>query len=379
MEYRELENLGINTSLLGFGCMRFPELSNGKINEKEAEKMLNKAIEEGVNYFDTAYPYHDGDSELLLGKVLKKYNRDTFYLATKSPIWEIKKIEDVERIFQEQLRSLQTDYIDFYLLHGLDNKNWNKVKDLGIIKYFEGLKEKGIIKFFGFSFHDEYKIFKEILNYRRWDFCQIQLNYMDINFQAGMKGYKLAEKLDIPLVIMEPIKGGALAKVPKDVKRVLNQLDNRCSTASWALRWVATLPNVKVVLSGMSKYGQLLDNLRTFKNFKPLSKKEEKALVKTREAFKKYLKNDCTGCGYCMPCKYGVDIPKCFRIWNDLGRYSNLKQLQYDYWLKFEGKRGDQCKECGECEDKCPQHISIRKDLKLAAEDLEKIRPRKIK
>lgn len=211
MEKRKMEKLGIETSLLGFGCMRFPTTPEGGIEEKEAERMLDRAISAGVNYIDTAYPYHDGESEPFVGRALKKYDRSSFYLATKLPMWAVNSLDDAKRIFAEQLERLQVEYVDFYLLHALDKSKWDKAKELGIVEYCENLKKEGKIRYLGFSFHDSYDVFEEIITARAWDFCQIQYNYMDTQEQAGDKGYALSEKLGVPMVIMEPIKGGSLA------------------------------------------------------------------------------------------------------------------------------------------------------------------------
>ena len=208
MEYRIFDKLNVSPSLLGFGCMRFPLNKDGTINEIEAEKMIDAAINNGVTYIDTAYPYHNGDSEPFVGRVLKKYKRESFYLATKLPIWEVKSQEDAKRIFDEQLKRLDVDYVDFYLLHALDKEKWGKVLEYDIVSLCEQLKKEGKIKYLGFSFHDRYDVFKEILEYRDWDFCQLQLNYMDMDIQAGMKGHNLAKEKGVPIVVMEPIKGG---------------------------------------------------------------------------------------------------------------------------------------------------------------------------
>ena len=216
MEYRKMEKLGISTSLLGFGCMRFPTNADGSINEEEALAMIDKAYQSGVTYFDTAYPYHGGKSEEVTGKALARYPRDSYYLATKLPIWEVKSVADAERIFQEQLKRLQKDYVDFYLMHALDAESWNTVKEFDLLGYCEKLRAEGRLKHLGFSFHDGYEAFEEILTAYPWDFCQIQLNYMDKDTQATLKGVKLAKKLGIPMIIMEPIKGGSLAKLPYD-------------------------------------------------------------------------------------------------------------------------------------------------------------------
>lgn len=286
MEYRNFEKLGVSPSLLGFGCMRFPLNEDGSICEPEAEKMLDTAIGAGVTYIDTAYPYHNGDSEPFLGHVLKKYNRKDFFLATKLPIWNVKTLEDAKRLFQEQLDRLQVDYVDFYLLHCLDKEKWQTVLDLGLIPYFEEMKQQGKIRFFGFSFHDDYEVFETIATYRPWDFCQIQYNYIDTDIQAGDKGYALTEKLGIPLVIMEPVKGGSLAQLPEDVTLPFREARPDSSISSWALRWVASKPNVKVVLSGMSTMEQVEDNLHTFGNFEPLSQEEAALVSQVADALK---------------------------------------------------------------------------------------------
>lgn len=378
MEFRKIESLGVKLSLLGFGCMRFPAMPDGKIDEDQSEKMIDAAVEAGINYFDSAYTYHNGESEPFIGKVLKKYARDSIYIATKLPPWKIEGLKDARDIFETQLKRLKTDYIDFYLLHGLDRDSWKKIKNLKIIEFAEELKKQEKIKFLGFSFHDEYEILQEILEYRKWDFCQIQLNYMDTEFQAGIKGYRLTEKMNVPVIIMEPLKGGALGKIPEDIEKNFKDINKDATTASWGLRWAASLPNVKVILSGMSTYEQLIDNINTFTDFKPLNKIEKEAVDNVRQAFNKHLKNGCSGCGYCMPCPNDVNISYCFQLWNDLGKYkdSEMKQLVWLYWDGFgEGKRADECTGCGECEDKCPQHLNIRDDLRQAAKDFEKIKP----
>lgn len=374
MEYRTFENLGVSPSLLGFGCMRFPLTADGKIDEPEAEKMLDTAIQAGVNYIDTAYPYHNGDSEPFVGRVLKKYDRSQLYLATKLPIWNIKSLDDAKRLFQEQLDRLQVDYVDFYLLHCLDKEKWQLVLDLGIIPYLEEMKKEGKIRFFGFSFHDEYEVFHTIATYRKWDFCQIQYNYIDTDIQAGDRGYALTEELGIPLVIMEPVKGGSLAVLPDEVTAPFKSYRPNASVSSWALRWVATKPNVKVVLSGMSDMAQVTDNLNTFGDFQPLSLQEKELVADVAAAIKQRTKNGCTGCAYCMPCPFGVNIPQVFRIWNDLSMYGNVSKAKQSYYVDLEeSARADQCQKCGKCEEVCPQALSIRENLESAAADLKKL------
>lgn len=370
MEYRKMSNLGISPSLLGFGCMRFPKLEDDSIDELEAEKMIDKAISAGITYIDTAYPYHDGKSEPFVGKVLKKYKRDSFYLATKLPIWKINSLEEAKNVFQEQLERLQVEYVDFYLFHAMDKDRWNKVLDLKLIPYFEQLQKEGKIKFLGFSFHDEYEVFEEMITYRKWDFCQIQYNYMDTEIQAGKKGYDLAEKLGVPLVIMEPIKGGSLAILPEDIENMFKEVNPDASVASWALRWVASHSNVKVILSGMSTYEQLTDNLETFDQYKSLDVYEENVVNEVAKTIKSRMKNGCTACGYCMPCPFAVDIPHNFAIWNQLAMYGNKEAAKRSFFVDMkESARADMCQECGACEEECPQSILIRDDLKKIVEE----------
>lgn len=362
MEKKVLQNLQIEPSLLGFGCMRFPTNEEGKIDEVEAEKMLDLAIQSGVTYIDTAYPYHDGESEPFVGRVLKKYPREQFFLATKLPIWKLTKKEDAMTIFEEQLERLQVDYVDFYLLHALDHEKWKKILEWDILSYLDDLKKQGKIRHIGFSFHDDFEVFEKILLYRDWDFCQIQLNYMDTDIQAGLHGYKLAEKLDIPMIVMEPIKGGTLVDLPQDIKEIFIDEDPSKSIASWALRWVASLPNVKVVLSGMSTYKQVADNLKTFVNFKPLSFEEVKTVETVARKIRERMKNGCTGCAYCMPCPFGVDIPKNFKIWNEEAMYGN-RSAANDKYEAMNESCAKNCQQCGACEKVCPQKIAIREDL----------------
>lgn len=373
MEKRKLEKPGIETSLLGFGCMRFPVTAEGKIAEAEAEKMMDRAIEAGVNYIDTAYPYHEGASEPFVGRVLSKYKRDSFYLATKLPCWNVNALEDADRIFNEQLSRLQTDYIDFYLLHALNRGSFRKMAEMGCVKRLEELKAEGKIKYLGFSFHDDYDAFEEILNYRDWDFCQVQLNYMDADQQAGMKGYRLAEEKGVPMIIMEPVKGGSLAAFAEDITGRFRALDPEASVASFALRWVGSLPNVKVVLSGMSTMDQVEDNLKTFGNFRPLSEKEAKEIENIVALIKGRVQNGCTGCGYCMPCPAGVDIPGNFRAWNVYHMYQNYNMVKGSWENRLgDAKQAKNCVKCGKCEKACPQKLSIREDLVRVQEDLDK-------
>ncbi len=372
MEYRKMGNTGVSPSLLGFGCMRFPT-RNGKIDEAEAERMLDRAIGAGVTYLDTAYPYHNGDSEPFVGRVLKKYDRSSLYLATKLPMWKIKTLEDAKETFEEQLKRLDVDYVDFYLLHALDGKRWEQVQELKLLEYCEQLKKEGKIRWLGFSFHDDYEAFEKILTGYGWDFCQIQYNYVDTDIQAGDKGYELAEKLGIPMVIMEPVKGGSLAALPADITAPFRAYAPDASDASWALRWVASKPNVKVVLSGMSTMEQVEDNLKTFERFRPFNEEEARIAAQVAQTIKGRTKNGCTGCAYCMPCPFGIDIPRNFHIWNEYARFGNEARARQRYYVDTNPEaRADQCRKCGKCETLCPQSLPIRADLERVAAEMPK-------
>ena len=373
MEKRKMEKLGIETSLLGFGCMRFPVTPEGKIDEAQSQKMLDKAIASGVNYFDTAYPYHGGESESFVGKALKKYDRSSYFLATKLPVWEVNNLKDVDTIFKEQLTKLQTDYIDFYLMHALNKERFENMLKIGCIEKLEQLKAEGKIRYLGFSFHDNYETFERIIDYRDWDFCQIQLNYMDANEQAGLKGYQLAEKKGVPIVVMEPVKGGSLAAYAEDITGRFRSLDPEASVASFAMRWVGSLPNVKVVLSGMSSMEQVEDNLKTFTSFRALSEKEQQEINEIVKLINSRVQNGCTGCNYCMPCPAGVNIPMNFRVWNTYHMYQNYGMVE-NRWEKELGAaaQAKNCVKCGKCEQSCPQKLPIREDLIKVQTDLDK-------
>lgn len=369
MEYRTLDKLGIRTSLLGFGCMRFPTTQEGAIDEERAQQMLDKAYAAGINYYDTAWPYHDGKSEPFVGRAMKKYPRDSFYFATKLPCWEVKQREDALRIFNQQLERLQTEYIDFYLLHALNRDSFRSMCSMGVLDDVIELQKQGKIRYLGFSFHDSYEAFEEILTYRDWDFCQIQYNYMDTMEQAGDKGYALCEERNVPLIIMEPVKGGALASYAPEVEGIFKAVRPEKSIASWALRFVASKPQVKVVLSGMSNEEQVNDNLETFENFECLSQKEQETVETVVAEVKSRIKNGCTGCRYCMPCPFGVNIPKNFSIWNNYGMYNNAGATKWRYFQDMkEEEHADKCMSCGACEEACPQKLPIREHLAQIAE-----------
>lgn len=374
MEYRMMQNINAKTSLLGFGCMRFPLNQDGSIDEEETFAMLDKAYQAGVNYFDTAYPYHGGASEPVVGRALARYPRESFYLATKLPIWEVKTIDDVKTIFTKQLERLNMEYVDFYLMHALNKERWETIKKLGILNYCEELRKEGKIRYLGFSFHDDYEVFEEIVTSYSWDFCQIQLNYMDKDTQATTKGVELAESLGIPMVIMEPVKGGSLANLPDDINKMFQEVRPEDSIASWALRYVGSFSNVKVILSGMSDMSQVEDNLKTFVNFESLSDQEQQVVENVAETLHSRVQNGCTACKYCMPCPVGVNIPGSFGVWNEYHVYGNLKDTAYS-WAKEipEEAKPKNCIKCGKCEKVCPQKISIREDLERLQKELDEV------
>ena len=390
MQYRKFnvyENgveVGKDISLLGFGCMRLPmsegaEVTEQAIDKVKAAEMLKEALAGGINYIDTAYPYHSGNSEPVLVELLKPYHRDSYYLATILPCWLVNSLDDAKKLFDEQLKRLQTDHLDFYLLHSLDGATFDKMKELGVVDWIEELKQRRRIRFFGFSFHGEYADFEHIATYKpktqpRFDFCQIQLNYMDVDTQAGEKGYVLAEKLGLPLVIMEPIKGGSLASLPDDVKEILAASGGEHTPPEWALRWVASHPSVNVILSGMSSLEQMQANLATFgDDYKPLNEAEQTAIASGRDCLQKRVSNNCTGCAYCMPCPAGVNIPTTFMLWNEYGVYQHRDSVVWKWsdTIIHEAEKPKNCVDCGKCEELWPQSMPIRADLRKAQAEID--------
>ena len=365
MDYREMA--GNRVSLLGYGCMRFPTDDAGNIDEARAEALLLRAYEAGINYFDTAWPYHSGKSEPFVGKVMSKLPRDSFYLATKLPIWAIDSLDKAREIFDTQLEHLHSEYVDYYLLHALDEEKWEKCLKLGIVDFLVEQKRLRRIRNLGFSFHAPYAVFNRIIDHRRWDFCQIQLNYMDTEHQAGLQGLAYAEAKGIPCVIMEPVKGGTLASLPEYASAPLKAAAPQSSIASWAFRYLAGFDNVRVILSGMSSEEQLEDNLGTFSPYIPLSDHEKVALDEAIAALKSRPNNGCTRCKYCMPCASGVEIPRIFSIWNEYQRYQNDAMAAKDYKDIPPFGRAQCCIRCGKCEAACPQKIKIRDELKAIA------------
>jgi predicted aldo/keto reductase-like oxidoreductase len=377
MRYRKLGKTNVDVSILSFGAMRLPMVGNPDgmasfdpnvpIDEEHAGKIIDHALEAGINYYDTAYLYHGGKSETFLGKVLRPY-RSKVMIATKLPVWNIEKKEDFEKIFSEQLSKLNTDYIDFYLVHGLGAATWEKMKKLGVLEFMDGLRKSGRIRFAGFSFHDEIKVFKEIVDACDWDMCQIQFNFYDQEYQAGKEGLLYAAERDLGVVVMEPLRGGKLVdKIPPDIQRIWDSSPGQKSPVEYAMRWVWNHAEVSTVLSGASTLGQIRENARYVNDAAPDSlTAEELALIsRVRDSYREKLKVDCTGCGYCMPCPNGVNIPHNFSLYNDffLFKGPEFNQFAYNQFMTPE-QRASGCVECGECIEKCPQNIEIPEELK---------------
>ena len=375
MKYRK-DKYGNDISALGFGCMRFPR-KNGSIDMEETEKELMAAIDAGVNYFDTAYIYPG--SEAALGEILAKNQaREKVYIATKLPHYIIKSREKMERIFDEHLMRLQTDHIDYYLIHMLtDVQTWESLKKLGILEFLEEKKKSGAIRQVGFSYHGNTEKFIQLVDAYDWDFCQIQYNYMDEHSQAGRKGLHYAHEKGLPVVIMEPLRGGKLVtRLPQQVMEEFEKYPIRRSPAQWAFRWLWDQPEVTCVLSGMNSMEMLMDNVETASTTEvgELGEGERALLARVQAAIYSKMKVGCTGCGYCMPCPKGVDIPGMFAAYNlrySEGKFSALKEHFMCSAARRDSTAAYNCIGCGKCESHCPQHISIRQELKNASKELE--------
>ncbi|MDQ0509066.1 putative aldo/keto reductase-like oxidoreductase [Peptoniphilus ivorii] len=375
MLYRSFTPDEHRVSQLGFGCMRFPVVDgdNSRIDEALTTEMLDYAIDHGVNYIDTAYPYHGEQSEIFLGEYFRKNGRrDEIFLVSKCPVWKAKEKGDFYRLLKSQLARLQTDRLDFYLLHALDKERWETLLALDAFSDMERALSEGLIGNLGFSFHDEYSVFEEILSYRDWDFCQIQLNYMDIYHQAGLTGLSTAGERGISVVIMEPVKGGKLAYPPNDVRALFS--DER-TMASHALRFLFNRPEVSVVLSGMSTMEQVKDNIATASEATPgcLSSEETESYRMAKQILDARTAVGCTACEYCLPCPAGVEIPKIFKLYNNLYTYGELKNKASYTKLTAAGTDQSACVACGRCESICPQHLSIIEDLRNAHRALTEV------
>ncbi len=376
MQYRNFGNLDWEVSALGFGAMRLPE-ADGGIDRSKAVEMLRYAIDNGVNYVDTAWPYHGGESEPLVAEALKDGYREQVKVATKLPSWEIESREDLDKYLNQQLEKLELETIDFYLLHALNQDHWQNYKDIGLDYLFEWIEEvkaAGKIEHIGFSFHDDYDLFEELIDAYDWDFCQIQYNYIDIEFQAGQKGLKYAAANDIPVVVMEPLRGGTLAgEMPEEIKEIFAQAEANRTAADWALQWLWNQPEVAVVLSGMSTLEQVKENVESAANsgVGNLSAKEEEIIAEAANKYKELVPINCTGCGYCVPCPEGVEIPGIFSLYNEAEIFDaqeEKKDLYYNTDVISESGRASACVACGACEEACPQNLEIIDQLERAVE-----------
>jgi predicted aldo/keto reductase-like oxidoreductase len=368
MQYRSFGRLDWKASALGFGCMRFPTPDGNRlsanIDEAGALRMVRHAIDCGVNYIDTAYPYHGGQSEVVVGKALKDGYREKVWLATKLPVWLVEDPADFDRLLNEQLQKLQTDHIDFYLLHALNRSRWRDiVLKHDLLSQAEAALTDGRIRHLGFSFHDEYESFEEIVNGSDlWSFCQIQYNFMDTENQAGTRGLKLAAGKGLAVVVMEPLMGGRLADPPKDVREAMDCFPARRSAVEWALQWLWDQPEVSVVLSGMSTMAQVEENLlfadrSRSGSFSP----DELALIEAvKKKYSARIAIPCSKCNYCMPCPNGVNIPANFEFFNYAHLYDNVADARFKYEIFLaEAQRSGACISCGLCEELCPQGIAI--------------------
>ncbi|MGI6229032.1 MAG: aldo/keto reductase [Christensenellales bacterium] len=367
MEKRRYKNSNDYISLLGFGCMRLPQTAEKKIDEKAAEEMVDAAMNAGVNYFDTAYIYHNGESEKFLGRALKKYRRESFYLADKMPPWNVRKAADVERVFEEQLRRCGVEYFDFYLIHNASRETIPTIEKYDFYDFLKLKKEEGKIRRLGFSAHDRASFLKSYTEKYEFDFAQIQLNYLDWEQQDAEGQYNVLAEKGLPVIVMEPLRGGALARLNKNALDILKAADSEASAASWGLRYAASKPAVLTVLSGMSEIGQLTDNIHTFKNFRPLDEDEYRVLEGALKEFRASRPVPCTACRYCSDCPAGVDIARNFGVYNAYLAEKSAFAFESGYALIDETNRAHLCIECGKCMEHCPQKIKIPEILKKVA------------
>ena len=365
MQYRKFGNLDWQVSALGFGCMRLPIIGNdaGNIDQEKTTEMIRAAVEAGVNYFDTAYLYHEQKGEKALGIALQGGYRERVRIATKLPVVIVEKTDDFDRMLDEELERLQTDVIDFYLMHSINEEKWEKIQRLGLLKKAEAAVADGRIRYIGFSFHDRLEVFKRIIDgYDNWTFCQIQYNYMDVNFQAGREGLHYAADKGLPVVIMEPLRGGKLAAEIPAVKPIWDSAPIKRTPVDWALQWLWSQPEVSVVLSGMSTLKQVQENIASADRSRiGLLSAEELAIVdKVREMLLGLSPIDCTRCEYCLPCPQGVNIPRVFDYYNRVAIYSNLDEVRSAYRQNVDdAEKAGNCIQCEECLPKCPQQLPI--------------------
>jgi len=376
MRYRTFGRTGEKVSALGFGCMRLPVLDDrqDRIDEPLATAMLRHAINQGVNYVDTAYPYHSatmgspGESEPFVGRALSDGYRERVLLATKLPVWSVQSADDMDRILDHQLERLATDHIDCYLLHGLNAGSWDKVAKLGALDFLDRARTDGRIRYAGFSFHDEGSVFAPIVDSYGWDFCQIQYNYMDLDYQAGQAGLEYAAERGLAVVVMEPLKGGRLAnRIPSAVRDIWEQAEPPRDPIASALRFVWSRPGVSLLLSGMSTMEQVEENLKAADEFGAageLGAEEADLFTRARSVYRARTRADCTACRYCLPCSAGVDIPGIMAALNDVSQYEDPASSRWLY--NTVAGKASLCEQCAECEEVCPQDLPIRQLLEEA-------------
>jgi predicted aldo/keto reductase-like oxidoreductase len=365
MEKRSLKNGEL--SLLGFGLMRLPCKDGSKeIDKPLATAMVDLALDQGINYFDTAYMYHEGNSELFAGEALSRHDRDSYNLATKMPLMAVKTKSDVERIFNEQLKKCRTGYFDFYLLHNINQAHLPVAERNNVYEQLMEKKKQGLIRRLGFSFHDRPELLRKVVDKYDWDFAQIQLNYLDWELQNAEEQYEILTQKGIPVNVMEPVRGGTLAKLCDASIKVFSEADPKASPASWAIRYAASLRNVQVVLSGMSNMEQLKDNIATMAPLKPLTEREYQVIEKALAAYRSSATIPCTSCRYCMDCPEGVEIPKNLAVYNNYQVALSNKHpmgggfvFEMEYRLLGEERQAASCVACGQCSSRCPQHIEI--------------------
>ena len=364
----------IEISRLGLGNMRLPvktplkREANPMIDYAKGQELVDLAYENGVNYFDTAYMYHAGKSEAFIGQALKKYPRDSYYLADKLPIFMCPRKSDMEKIFNKQLERCGVDYFDFYLLHSLDTKHWAKCKKFGAVEFVEQKRKEGKVKYFGFSFHGTIDDLKDIVAYHDWDFAQIQLNYLDWKNQRADEQYQILTDAGIPVIVMEPVRGGKLANPPKNVKELFNKYDENRSYASWAMRFVASHENVFTILSGMNAPEQMLDNINTLTDFKPMDDVQLNVCANAAALLNKNEVIPCTGCDYCAGCPKDIQISSIFAIYNKYKNGEENGDWCASEYAKLSAKASE-CIDCGKCASHCPQQIEIPKLMKSTMAD----------
>lgn len=380
MLYRKMPKNGDELSVLGFGCMRLPVREDGSIDEERATKQVLYAIDQGVNYVDTAWPYHMEQSEPFLGRALADGYREKVKLATKLPSWLIESREDMDKFLNTQLEKLKTDHIDYYLIHALVGELWDNIENLGVADFLDKAKADGRIINAGFSFHGSGEDFNRIVDAYDWDFCQIQYNFLDEKNQAGTEGLEYAASKGLGVIIMEPLRGGNLVSpVPQAVQEIWDEAPTKRTAAEWALRWVWNHPEVTVVLSGMNEETHIEENLTVADKAYPtsLTEAELQLVKKVEQKYRELMKVGCTGCRYCMPCPAGVDIPLCFETYNNLYMSNNADDANFMYAARLGGILGgetgfaSQCVKCGKCLEKCPQHLDIPTILESVVEELE--------